>query len=123
MSYFAVKHIHMLTAMITGALFLLRAYWMVIDSPLMKQRWAKIVPHVNDTVLLISAITLVVWSGQYPFEQNWLTEKVLLLMAYILAGTVALKRGKTRQVRVAALILALIFLSFIFKLALTRQMF
>ena len=123
MSYYAIKHIHMLTAVITGVLFLLRGCWMITGSSLLRQRWARIVPHVNDTVLLASAITMAVWSGQYPFQQHWLTAKVLLLIAYIVAGTMALKRGKTRPVRITAFILALAFLGYIFKIALTRQVF
>ncbi len=121
MSYYAIKHIHMLTAVITGVLFLLRGCWMITGSSLLRQRWTRIVPHVNDTVLLASAITMAVWSGQYPLQQHWLTAKVLLLIAYIVAGTIALKRGKTRPIRITAFILALVCLGYIFKIALTRQ--
>ena len=123
MSYFAIKHIHMLTAAITALLFLLRGYWMISGSALLRQRWARIVPHVNDTVLLVSAIVMAIWSGQYPFQQHWLTAKVLLLIIYIALGTVALKRGKTRSTRIMAFVLALICLGYIFRIALTRQVF
>ena len=61
---------------------------------MLQQRWVKIVPHVVDTLLLVSALTLVFWSDQYPFEQPWLTAKVLALIVYIALGTIALKRGK-----------------------------
>lgn len=121
MSYYAIKHIHMLTAVITALLFLLRGYWMMRSSGILKQRWTKIVPHVNDTVLLASAITIAVWSGQYPFQQHWLTAKVLLLIAYIFVGTVALKRGRMKQIRIGAFFLALLILGYTFKIALTRQ--
>lgn len=123
MSYFAIKHIHMLTAVITAVLFLLRGFWLLNGSALLQRQWARIVPHINDTILLASAIALAVWSGQYPFQQDWLTAKVLLLIAYIGAGLVALKFGKTRGVRLGAFVLALAFLAYIFKIALTRQVF
>lgn len=123
MSYFAIKHIHMLTAVITAVLFILRGFWMMTGSGLLQRQWAKIVPHINDTILLASAIAMAVWSGQYPFQQDWLTAKVLLLIAYIGAGMVALKFGKTRGTRITAFILALLFLGYIFKVALTRQVF
>ncbi len=122
MSDSAIKPIHRLAAAITAMLFMLRGYWMAVDSSLPTQRWARIVPHVNDTGLLASAIALAVWSGQYPVEQSWLTAKVLLLIAYIGTGTLALKCGKTKKVRMAALILALCFLGCLFKLALTRHL-
>jgi uncharacterized membrane protein SirB2 len=62
-------------------------------------------------------------SSFVPVARHLDAAKMLLLVAYIGAGTVALKRGRTRRVRVTAFILALFFLGYIFKLALTRQLF
>lgn len=69
------------------------------DIALLQQCWVRILPHLIDTVLLASALTLVFWSGQYPFQQSLLTAKLLALLVYIALGTVALKRGKTPVVR------------------------
>lgn len=121
MSYLAVKHLHMTFAALSGMLFLLRGVLMLQDSALLQQRWAKLVPHVIDTVLLASALVMVFWSAQYPFVEGWLTAKVLALIAYILLGTIALKRGKTKQVRLAAFLAALAVFAYIVKVALTRQ--
>jgi uncharacterized membrane protein SirB2 len=121
MDYFAVKHFHMSCAASSGALFFLRGVWMLRDSPLLQKRWVKIVPHVIDTLLLTSAIVLAVWSGQYPLVQPWLTAKLFALLAYIVLGTIALKRGKTKEVRTAAFIAALAVFAYIVKVAVTRQ--
>ncbi|TCS38533.1 putative membrane protein SirB2 [Paucimonas lemoignei] len=121
MSYLAVKHLHVTCALLSGMLFLLRGIWMLQDSSLLQRKWVKIVPHVIDTALLGSALVMVFWSGQYPFVQNWLTAKVLVLIAYIVLGTIALKRGKTKQVRIAAFLAALAVFAYILKVALTRQ--
>lgn len=121
MGYLAIKHLHMTCAALSGSLFLVRGIWMLRDSAMLKQRWVRIAPHLIDTILLVSALTMVVWSGQYPFVQNWLTAKVLALIAYILLGTVALKRGKTKGVRTTAFIAALLVFAYIVKVALTRQ--
>jgi uncharacterized membrane protein SirB2 len=121
MSYLAVKHLHVTCAALSGLLFLLRGFWMLRGSALLQQRWVKIVPHVIDTALLASALVMVFWSGQYPFVQGWLTAKVFALIAYIVLGTIALKRGKTKQVRLAAFIGALTVFAYIVKVALTRQ--
>lgn len=121
MSYLAVKHLHMTFAALSGMLFLLRGVLMLQDSALLQQRWAKVVPHVIDTVLLASALVMVFWSAQYPFVEGWLTAKVLALIAYILLGTIALKRGKTKQVRLVAFLAALAVFAYIVKVALTRQ--
>lgn len=63
----------------------------------------RIVPHVVDAVLLATATALAVLSYQYPFVQGWLTAKVLALVLYIVCGTMAIKRGKTKAVRGALL--------------------
>lgn len=121
MSYLVFKHLHVSFAAFSGLLFLLRGFWMLRESPRLQQRWVRIVPHVVDTLLLASALIMVVWSGQYPFVQGWLTAKVVALVAYIVLGTIALKRGKTRPVRIGALIAAALVFAYIVKVALTRQ--
>ncbi|HJV82963.1 SirB2 family protein [Noviherbaspirillum sp.] len=121
MSYLAIKYLHMTCAALSGLLFLARGMLMLADSPLLNRRPLKILPHVIDTVLLASALTMVVWSGQYPFVQNWLTAKVIALIAYILVGSVAIKRGKTKGIRTVAFVIALMLFGYIVKVALTRQ--
>lgn len=123
MSYFAIKHLHMTAAILSGLLFTIRGIWMLTESRLLKARWTKIVPHVIDTILLASALVMVFWSGQYPFVQGWLTAKVIALFAYIGVGMVALKYGKTKGIRIAAFIAALLIFVYILKVAVTRQVF
>ena len=120
-SYLGIKHLHISAVVLSGSLFLLRGAWMLADSPWLQQRWVRVVPHLVDTVLLASAITLAMWSGQYPVEQPWLTAKVLALIAYIVLGSVALKRGRTRTTRTVALIAALLSFAYIVGVALTRS--
>lgn len=123
MTYLTIKHVHVTCAALSITLFFMRGVWMLRDSPLLQQRWVRIVPHVVDTLLLASALTMVVWSAQYPFVQDWLTAKVIALLVYIGLGTVALKRGRTRGVRAAAFVAALLVFAYIVKVALTRQPF
>lgn len=121
MNYLAVKHLHITFAVLSGSFFVLRGLWMLNDSALLRRRWVKVVPHVVDTLLLGSALVMVFWSGQYPFVKPWLTAKVLALVLYIVLGTLALKRGKTRGVRTFALLAALATFFYIVAVALTRQ--
>lgn len=116
--YMAFKHGHMMFAVISGLFFLVRGSWMLMDSQMLQKVWVKVLPHVNDTLLLVCAIGLCVLTQQYPFVQAWLTVKVFLLIAYIVLGTVALKRGKTKSVRVIAFFAALA--CFIFMLSVAR---
>ncbi|MGV3742275.1 MAG: SirB2 family protein [Burkholderiaceae bacterium] len=123
MSYFAIKHLHMTAAILSGIFFAVRGIWMMSGSGLLKTRWAKVAPHVIDTILLASALVLVFWSGQYPFVQGWLTAKVIALIGYIGAGMVALKYGKSKGIRMTAFFIALLLFVYILKVAVTRQVF
>ncbi|MEO8598984.1 MAG: SirB2 family protein [bacterium] len=121
MIYLSIRHFHVTCAVLSGSLFLLRGFWMLRNSPTLQRRWVRIAPHVIDTLLLTSALVMVFWSGQYPFVQNWLTAKVIALVVYIGLGTVALKRGRTRTVRIGAFIGAVLVFAYIVGVALTRR--
>ena len=121
MDYSALKHLHALTVVITLALFLLRAFWMLADSPRLQARWVRIVPHGNDAVLLFAAIALLVVGGLNPLEHPWIVAKIIGLLAYIGLGTVSLKRGRTKAIRVKALIAALGVFAYIVAVAVTKQ--
>ena len=121
MSYLALKHLHVTAVLLSGTGFFLRGLLMLGDSPLLASRWLKVVPHVVDTVLLGSAIAMAVMSAQYPFAQAWLTAKFIGLLAYILLGMVALKRGRTKALRAGFFIAALVAFAYIVAVALTRD--
>ena len=90
---------------------------MINENQLLDRKLVKILPHINDTLLLTAAIFLSVMSGFYPFVEAWLGAKVLLLVGYIIAGIFALKRGKSRQSKLIAFVIALLCILSIFGLA------
>ena len=108
MDFTLIKQLHLTTIAITLALFVLRGFWMMVDSSLLQARWVRIVPHINDALLLTSGIGLAVLMQQYPLVHGWLTAKFFALILYIVLGTIALKRGKTRGQRITAWIAALL---------------
>ena len=119
--YLAVKYLHVSAVVLSVTGFFLRGLLMMTDSPLRQQRWIGIVPHVNDTVLLVAALTLVVLVQQYPFVDAWVTAKVFGLMAYIILGSVALKAGKSKRTRVVAWVAALAVFGYVVSVALTKS--
>ena len=121
MSYAALKMIHITSVVLSYLLFTLRGIWMVQSSDLLQRRWVKIVPHVIDTVLLTSAIGLAMAIHQSPTKDPWLGAKVAGLLLYIGLGMIALKRGKTRKMKVTALVAAHIAFFYIVLVALTKN--
>jgi uncharacterized membrane protein SirB2 len=73
--------------------------------------------YTIDTVLLTAAMMLATLLHQYPFVHGWLTTKVVLLVVYVVLGSVALKRGATRAGRTRAFIAALLVFAFIVSVA------
>ena len=87
--YLALKHFHITCVVLSGAGFALRGAWALAGSPLARARLTRVLPHVVDSCLLLSAIALAVMIQQYPFSAGWVTAKVFGLLAYILLGTFA----------------------------------
>ncbi len=121
LTYETVKFIHIATAIASISGFVIRGIWMMSSSKMLSNTWVKVLPHVNDTLLLITAIILVVISAQYPGSTAWLNAKIVALILYIVLGTIALRRGPTLQIRVVAWGLAVIVFIYIFVVANAKQ--
>lgn len=121
MGYATLKALHVGCVLLSFALFFLRGVWLLNDSPLLRQRWVRIVPHVNDTLLLAAAVTLALMLGQYPLQVAWLTAKVIGLVVYIGLGTIAMRAGRPRRVRIAMWLAAQCVFIYIVAVALTRN--
>jgi uncharacterized membrane protein SirB2 len=119
--YTALKLTHVGCVAISYTLFFMRGVWMMRGSGLLQARWVRVVPHAVDTVLLASAVALAMAIHQYPLANGWLTAKVTGLLLYIALGTIALKRGRTPRVRVAAWLAAQAVFVYIVAVALTRR--
>jgi uncharacterized membrane protein SirB2 len=119
--YFAIKHLHVTCVVLSAAGFLLRGLWMLTGNPMLDKRLTRVLPHLIDSVLLLSAIALAVMIAQYPFAAGWVTAKVFGLLAYIGLGAIALKRGRTLKIRAVAFFAALAVYGWIVSVALTKN--
>lgn len=120
--YLTVKTIHLSAIVLTFILFFIRGLWMLQDSPILQQRWVKILPHSIDTILFLSGITLVILLRQYPMVHTWLTVKFFAVIAYIIVGSIALKFGKTKQIRFMMWLMALGLFFYIVTIALNHSL-
>ena len=121
MEFAVLKVIHVTAAAVSYALFVVRGIWMINGSPRLGERWVRIVPHINDTLLLAAAIWMTLLLHQYPGSHAWLTAKVAGLLVYVGLGMVALKRGRMRRSRIAAWLAAQAVFFYIVAVALTRN--
>lgn len=116
-----LKHLHVICAVVSLSGFLVRGYWMLMRSPMLQRLWVRIAPHVVDTLLLLSGVVMAVMYRVSPTAQPWLGVKLLALLVYIVLGCIALKRGRTRSVRGAALVASVAVFAYIVAVALTRD--
>lgn len=116
----AVKTVHVLAVAVSFALFSLRGVWMMLDSELLNRRWVRVLPHVNDTVLLAAGVWLALELRLSP-ATPWLAAKLIALVVYIGLGTIALRPGRTKRLRVGAWIAALLVFGYIAAVAVTRS--
>ena len=119
--YQALKHLHMTCVILSLGGFLLRSWWMCRGNALLSTRLVRTVPHVVDTVLLATGITLAVMIEQYPLQASWVTAKVAGLLGYIVLGTIALKRGRTMRIRLSAFAAAVVVFSWIVSVAFSKN--
>jgi uncharacterized membrane protein SirB2 len=120
-AYLAIRTLHIACAAISITGFAARGALMFADSPLLRHRFVRIAPHVVDTLLLASAVWLAWFLGQVPFVHGWITAKIFALLAYIVLGMFALRRGRTRRARAAAFAAALASAGYIVWVALARD--
>ncbi len=119
--YTIVKHIHLTAIIISLILFSLRFVWALRASPLLQKKWVKVVPHINDTILLASALGLCVIIAQYPFVDAWLTQKVIGIILYILMGLWTLKWANTALTRSMGFVGAIVIIGLTAKIAVFKQ--
>lgn len=121
MLYYWVKQVHMYSVHLSFVLFVLRGAWVLAGRDLPRQVLLRALPHTIDTVLLTSALWLTTIVHQYPFRNDWLTAKVLLLVVYIVLGSLALRRLASRGSRMAAFVAALGVFGFMYSVARFRH--
>ncbi|HLV78388.1 MAG TPA: SirB2 family protein [Marinobacter sp.] len=119
-SYMLLKHLHMTTAYLTITLFALRLLLDAVGRPGWRETPLRFIPHINDTVLLLAAISLLFVGGYVSAMPGWLMAKIVLLIGYILAGVFALKTTLGKPARIIAAVAALVLVCAIFHLAMAK---
>ena len=94
---------------------------MLIESPLLDKPLTRVLPHINDSVFLLSGIGLVWMLGPAVVTQPWLLAKLAVLVAYVVLGAIALRRGRTRTTRILAFVFALLSFLYIAGVARTKS--
>ena len=116
-----IKTLHISCVILSFSGFLLRGIWMMLNSVMLANKWVKIVPHIVDSLLLLSALSMVYIQSISILQHDWLLAKIAALLIYIVLGVIALKHGKTKQIRVVAWCSGLVVFLYIVSVALNKS--
>jgi uncharacterized membrane protein SirB2 len=122
-AYLVVRTVHQSAVALSIAGFVVRGLLSLAGSRLAATPVAKTLPHLVDTVLLVSALALAWMLRLDPIQAPWLQAKIAGLVLYIALGSVALGRGGSRKLRAAAWIGALATVAWIASVAITKSPF
>jgi len=119
--YLTLKTVHVVAAAVTISGFILRGIWMLRASPNLQHPVARTAPHILDTVLLLAGLGLLWTLRLNPLTQAWLLAKFAGLIAYVLLGMIAIRRGPTKRVRTIAFVGAIAAFVYILGVATARS--
>lgn len=115
--YLQIKSVHVAMVIASGLLFALRGAAVLAGA-----RWAMAAPlrylsYTIDTALLTAALMLLTALKLNPFAVPWLSVKLVLLVVYVVLGTLALKRARSRCARAGFYLAALATFGFMYFVA------
>ena len=123
MEYYSfTKTIHVMTVIISIVLFILRVRLLIVKSAALKNTIFRILPHFNDSILLFSAVSLLILGGIVPGNENpWVIAKIIAMVMYILIGFYIFKSKLNRKRTIIMFIIALTIYSYIVHTAITKS--
>jgi len=115
--YLQIKSVHLAMVIASGLLFALRGAAVLAGA-----RWAMAAPlrylsYTIDTALLTAALMLLTALKLNPFAVPWLSVKLALLVVYVVLGSLALKRARSRRARAGFYVAALVTFGFMYFVA------
>jgi uncharacterized membrane protein SirB2 len=121
MDYALVKTIHQTAVALSFAGFFARGLGSLNGARWVQGRAARTLPHIVDSVLLLSALTLAWMLRLNPANTPWLLAKIIGLLLYIGLGMLALKPGRSTAMRSTAWLAALAIFGWIVSVAITKS--
>lgn len=120
--YQLLKIIHISTVILSLTFFLTRAYWLIQQPELLKNRIVRKLPHLIDSILLFSALALVYTGNLIPLRENpWITAKIIALICYILAGLYLFRIANTPRQQYISLFIAFLIYLYIIQTAISKN--
>lgn len=116
-----LKPLHITLVTLSVALFAARGLGVLAGQAWPMAGWARGLAPVVDSLLLLAGGTLWWLLQLNPTQDHWLLAKLVLLIVYIVLGTLALRRAPTRTAKALCFALALAVVGFMVGIALAHH--
>lgn len=114
--------LHALFALLSGFGFFMRGLGHIRQQPWVQRKLIRILPHIIDTGLLVTAIAVLISLEISPMT-DWVLAKIIALVAYIFLGVMAFRIAKTQKAKLVYWLLALAVFVYILGVAKTHSIF
>jgi uncharacterized membrane protein SirB2 len=116
-----IKIFHLTFILLSILSFVGRVILSETHPAILKQKALKIAPHIIDTLLLVSGITLVFQGGWLSTDYGWIIAKIVALLGYIGLGVIVMhNRGTTRWLAFAGAMACFVYIGIV---AVTKNAF
>ena len=118
--YASLLLLHKLAVLTSIVVFFARGLGLIYNREWVKRKPVKIVPHIVDTLLIASAIGIVVVTP-FAFSEPWILLKLIGVLVYVVLSAVVFKIAQSRVQRALFWVLNLAVLFFLVAVAVEKQ--
>jgi uncharacterized membrane protein SirB2 len=115
--YWPIKMLHVIAVLCSGGLFFVRGLMVLNNRQVAMAAPVRYLSYSIDTVLLAAALLLVAMLPAGVFANGWLLEKIVLLVVYIVLGSFALKRARSKKSKAVCFVAAVSVYAFMYSVA------
>jgi uncharacterized membrane protein SirB2 len=119
--YWPIKILHVIAVLCSGGLFFVRGLMVLNNRQVAMAAPVRYLSYGIDTVLLAAALLLVAMLPAGVFANGWLLEKIVLLVVYIVLGSFALKRARSKKSKAVCFVAAVSVYAFMYSVARTHH--
>ena len=121
MTLIFLKYLHIVSVAAGFSLLFVRGLWAMQSYPAPQEKWVRVVPHVVDAVLVLSAVAMLAMSPLSGWPGDWLTVKLALVAVYAMLALYLFHGAGPLATRILAWLLGLLVLLFITTIAVLRN--
>ena len=119
--YGELRLLHITAVVVSVSLFFLRGVAVQAGASIAMAPMVRYVSYAVDTVLLLAALALIWVLRDVVMTSTWLWVKVALLPLYIVLGSFALKRARSKPMKLLFLLAALGTVFWMVRIAVTHD--